>query len=96
MAEKSLFEAIRALVVSGRYVVGQHAVERLDERAILEWQVVDGIEKGTLMDEHPEAVPRPLVEVRQTLPDGTDVKAIWSLISPANLAKLVTVHFFDE
>lgn len=30
--------------MNGRYVVGEHATERLDERDILEWQVIDGIE----------------------------------------------------
>jgi hypothetical protein len=31
-----LFETIRSLVAGGRYVVGQHAAERLDERGVLE------------------------------------------------------------
>jgi hypothetical protein len=54
-----LFNTIRALVAEGRYVVGQHAAERLDERGALEWQVVDGIENGALMAEWPNANPNP-------------------------------------
>lgn len=91
-----LFEKIRALVTSGQYVVGQHAAERLDERGVLEWQVVDSIADGSLIVERPSAIPNPAVEVRQSLADGTDVKAVWSHIASADVAKLVTVHFFDE
>jgi hypothetical protein len=90
-----LFENIRSLIAEGRYVVGEHAAERLDERGILEWQVVDGMDDGDLLLERPNASPNPAVEVEVTLADGTQVKAIWSLLASADLAKLVTVHFFD-
>jgi hypothetical protein len=91
-----LFEKIRSLVAAGRYVVGQHAAERLDERGVLEWQVVDGVDDGTLIVERPNAQPNPAVEIRQTLVDGSEVKAVWSHLIAADTAKLVTVHFFDE
>jgi hypothetical protein len=91
-----LFETIRDLVNSGRYLVGEHATVRLDERGILEWQVVDGIERGELIVEHPEALPNPAVEIRQMLADGTEIKAVWSHMISLDVAKLVTVHFFDE
>jgi hypothetical protein len=91
-----LFETIRTLVISGKYVVSQHAAERLDERGMLEWQVVDGITRGSLMAEHPNAEPSPVVEVRQVLADGTEVKAVWAYLVAANVAKLVTVYFLDR
>jgi hypothetical protein len=72
-----LFDIVRRLVLSGRYLVGLHAVERLDERGILEWQVVDGIENGKLLVERPEALPNPTVEIQQLLPDGTSIWAVW-------------------
>jgi hypothetical protein len=37
-----LFATIRQLVAEEKYVVGQHAAERLEERSIMEWQVVAG------------------------------------------------------
>jgi len=37
-----LFDTIRQLVAEEKYVVGQHASERLEERSIMEWQVVAG------------------------------------------------------
>ena len=91
-----LYDTIRALVADGRYVVGQHAAERLDERGVLEWQVVDGIDDGSLIVERPDTSPNPAVEVRQSLADGSEIKAVWSHIVSADVAKLVTVHFFDE
>jgi len=92
----TLFETIRELVAANRYVVGEHASERLEERGILEWQVVDAIESGRLLLERSGDVPNPAVEVAEVLADGTEVKAVWSYVELANVAKLVTVHFFDE
>lgn len=90
-----LFEAIQRLVASEKYVVGKHAVERLEERRILEWQVVAGVEKSRLIVERPDAKPNPTVEVSESLPDGTEFKAVWSYLPQSGVAKLVTVHFFD-
>jgi hypothetical protein len=91
-----LFETIRRLVSEERYLVGEHASERLEERGILEWQAVEGLDDGVLMVERPDAVPNPAIEVRETLPDGTEFKAVWSLLRRSGVAKLVTVHFFDQ
>ncbi len=90
-----MFEAIQRLVSDGKYVVGQHAVERLEERGVLEWQVVACLDEGNLIEERPDAEPNPTIEVSERLPDGTDFKAIWSYLSQSGVAKLVTVHFFD-
>jgi len=90
-----LFEQIRALVGDERYLVGLHASERLEERDILEWQAVAGLKNGPLLQEKPEAMPNPAVDVLEELPDGTEFKAVWSFLRQSNVAKLVTVHFFD-
>jgi len=90
-----LFETIRQLVAAEKYVVGQHAVERLEERGILEWQVVAGVGDGRLIVERLDADTNPTVEVRETLPDATEFKAVWSYLPQSGVAKLVTVHFFD-
>ncbi|MEW6359140.1 MAG: DUF4258 domain-containing protein [Planctomycetota bacterium] len=91
-----LFERIRKLVAEGKYVVGEHAVERLEERGILEWQAVVGLENGELMLDRPAEKPNPAIEVREMLPDGTEFNAVWSYLPRSGVAKLVTVHFFDE
>jgi len=91
-----LFVTIKRLVASERYVVSQHAAERLEERGVLEWQVVEGISHGALLAEFPDARPNPLIEVEQLLADGAKIKAMWSHIVFADIAKLVTVHFFDR
>lgn len=91
-----LFDTIRTLVNTEKYVIGQHASERLDERGIMEWQAVEGLETGQLIVERPATTPNPTVEVRQQLPDGTEFKAVWSHLRQSNVAKLVTVHFFDR
>ena len=90
-----LFETIRQLVAEGNYVVGQHASERLEERGLLEWQAVAGMDDAELIAEDLLATPNPKVEVSALLPDGTEFKAVWSLLRTSGVAKLVTVHFFD-
>jgi hypothetical protein len=62
---------LRQLVAEEKYVVGEHASERLDERGLVEWQVVAGLEHGALIAERLDATPNPAVEVREALPDGT-------------------------
>jgi hypothetical protein len=91
-----LFDAIRLAVAEEKYLIGQHASERLEERGIMEWQAVAGLEEGQLIVERLDANPNPVVEVRESLPDGTEFKAVWSQLGESGVAKLVTVHFFDE
>jgi hypothetical protein len=91
-----LFDTIRGLVADENYVVGEHAAERLEERGIMEWQAVAGLDDGDLIAEQPDATPNPTVEVRESLPDGVEFKAVWSYLSQSGVAKLVTVHFFDR
>jgi hypothetical protein len=91
-----LFDTIRRLVAEEKYVIGQHASERLEDRGIMEWQVVTGLQTGELIAERPGSTPNPSVEVRQSLPDGTEFKAVWSYLRLSTVAKLVTVHFFDR
>ena len=91
-----LHKRICSLVEEGRYVIGLHASERLEERGIMEWQAVVGLDEGKLLVERPRAKPNPVIEVREVLPDGTEFKAVWSHLKQTGVAKLVTVHFFDE
>jgi hypothetical protein len=46
--------------------------------------------------ERRDAKPNPVIEVSELLPDGTPIKAVWAYLSNMNVAKLVTVHFFDR
>ncbi len=92
-----LLETIRRAIVEDRYLVGVHAAERLEERGIImEWQVVAGIGLAQLLAEKPNARPNPTIELEQELADGSAVKVVWSWLRQSNVAKLVTVHFFDE
>jgi hypothetical protein len=91
-----LFQIIQDLIAKGQYIIGQHASERMEERGIMEWQVVDGFRDCVLLLERPQDKPFPSIEVEESLPDGTEVKAVWSHLSNSDVAKLVTVHYFDE
>lgn len=91
-----LEKSIRQCVKDDRYLIGEHAAERLDERGIIEWQVVSGVEDGVLLAERPNTAPNPSIELLQCLADGTNFKAVWSHLAIIDIAKLVTVHFFDR
>jgi hypothetical protein len=41
-------------------------------------------------------LPNPVVEIRQQLIDGTEIKAVWSHLISVDVAKRATVHFFDK
>ncbi len=75
-----LFDTIRKLVAEEKYVIGKHASERLEERGILEWQAVAGMGDCKLIVERLDATPNPAIEVRMSLPDGTEFKAVWSYL----------------
>ena len=89
-----LFELVREMVADNKYVIGQHAVERLED-AVMEWQIVAGFADASLIAERPDAVPNPAVELLELLPDGTEIKAVSSRLRQSGVVKLVTVHFFD-
>ena len=91
-----LFTTIRTLIADNCYVIGQHAAEQLEERGIMEWQAIAGVEDGQLIQERRRARPNPVVEIREVLPDSREFKAVWSYMRENNVAKLVTVHFFDQ
>lgn len=91
-----LYDQIARLVAEGRYVIGEHAWERLLERSIMEWQIIAGMSEARLMSQRPLARPHPIVEVRVPLPDGAECKAVWSLLRREGVAKLVTAHLLDE
>ncbi len=76
-------------------MVSEHAAERLEERGVLEWQIIDGIRHANPLRERPRDRPNPSVEAELTLADGTAVKVVWSHVVIIDIAKLVTVHFFE-
>jgi hypothetical protein len=91
-----LFITIRDLVANNQYIIGMHAMERLEARDIMEWHAVVGLADAVLLIERPNAEPNPVIEVSETLPDGTEFKAVWSYLRQSRVAKLVTIHFFER
>ncbi|MCI0334016.1 MAG: DUF4258 domain-containing protein, partial [Planctomycetes bacterium] len=86
---------IVAAVRADRFVVSWHADERCEERGATAWQLVAGIEHAELVRERPRSKPNPSVVLRQQLPDGSEVEAIWAWMTESKRALLVTVYFRD-
>ena len=91
-----LVDRVRAAVAAERYVFSDHADNALRDRGIVHWHIVSGVADARLLSQRPQTRPNPTVELEQTLPDGTSVKAVWAYLAALDLAKLVTVHFFDR
>ena len=88
-----LFDNIRQAVREDRFVLSNHADDRLRERKIELWQIVSEIDNAILLNERPKDLPNPSVEIQQTLPDGTEIKVVWAWIAHVCGAKLITIHF---
>lgn len=65
-----LFGTIRQLVAEEKYVVGEHAAERLEERGIMEWQAVAALADGELLAEKPGPNPTPPSRCARASPTG--------------------------
>lgn len=88
----NIWEALAA----GSFVFSDHADNMLAERGIPHWQIIQGMEQAEELGEYPQARPNPKAEFEILLPDGTPAKAVWSWLAISGVAKLVTVHFFDQ
>lgn len=86
-------ESIRRSLANERYLVTNHADERLRERGIMLWQVVAGTRDSAVCREFPDASPFPKAEFELRLADGTRAKAVWSWSRASGSVRLVTVHF---
>jgi hypothetical protein len=86
----ALSDRIRRAVRDERYVFGSHADERLRDRKIKGWQIIEGLDAARVLRERPNDHPNPAVEFEQALPDGTMIQTAWSWIATARTAKLVT------
>ncbi len=91
----ALANSIVSLVQGGHFLIGAHAVKRLEQRGILEWQVVAAMDHPTFLTDRPDGVPHPVAEFKLLLPDGIEIKAVWALLPISQQAKLVTVHFLE-
>jgi hypothetical protein len=91
-----LFDQIREAVEKERYIVSNHADDRLRERSIELWQVIGGLDNALQRFERPNDTPNPSIELIQFLADGTPIKVVWSWVDFNSVAILVTVHFIDR
>jgi hypothetical protein len=89
----TLLEKIREAVRDERYRVSLYAQERLEERELELWQIIAGLENGVVVASDSRGRPNPTVIVRQQLPDGTEVDAVWAWLRTAKEALLVTTYF---
>ena len=93
--KSTLFALIRQAVLQDRFIVSIHAQRRLRERRIMLWQITGSLDDAEVLNERPGDERGPVVETQQALPDGTNVKVVWSYKATESSAALVTVHYFD-
>ncbi|MEM6561451.1 MAG: DUF4258 domain-containing protein [Planctomycetota bacterium] len=91
-----LAQLLLAHLRNDRVDVSLHADNRLEERGVELWQVVEGSIDGRLLAERPAAKPNPVIEVSVVLSSGESCKVVWALPRDRSIAKLVTAHFHDK
>lgn len=84
---------IARAVKQDRWSLSTHASERLDERNIEWWQIIDGFDGGVTVSIETDALPNPKILRRQSLADGEQVIVVWAFENPYRVAKIVTVYF---
>ena len=88
-----LLQTIRDAVEWDAIVTSNHADDRLRERRVELWQILNGIDDAQPISSRPNDLPNPSVLVRQTLADGTPVTVVWAWVESARLAMLVPEYF---
>ena len=88
----TLAQLIKKLIAADQYLIGQHAAERLQERDILEWQVIAGMAAARTVGER-RLPPHATAEFEVMLPDGSLVLAVWAHLIASKRVKLVIVYF---
>ncbi len=91
-----LHRRIRAAIRRDKVVFSVHADNRLQQRRIVRWQVVEGFEAGELLQAYISNKPNPKILLRQTLADGSQAVAVWAFVESIACAKLVTVYFEEN
>lgn len=87
-----LAEQILGAIEAGNFLVSLHADQRCEERGVTAWQLVAEIDEAALVRERPASQPNPSIILRQILPDGSEVEAIWGWLAQSRHAKLITVY----
>ena len=88
-----LFERIRRAVREERIVFTVHADNRLHERNVERWHLIESFETGHVIQSHRSARPDPKLVVEQMIPSGETVIAVWGYVKSIRKAKLITVYF---
>ena len=88
-----LYKLIHQAVESERIVFTVHADNRLLERRICRWQLIEGLAEGEVIQSHSSSKGNPKLVVRQTLPSGEDVVTVWGFLKSTRQARLITVYF---
>jgi hypothetical protein len=91
-----LLDNILKAIETERFIVSNHADDRLRERLVELWQITSSADDAKLIAERPNDIPNPSVVLDQTLPDGTTVRVVWSYVDSGGVAVVVTVHFLDR
>jgi hypothetical protein len=88
-----LYERIRRAVREERVVFTVHADERLWERKVERWHLLESFESGAIIQAHRGRRTEAKVLVQQVLPSGEEVIAVWTYVRSIECAKLITVYF---
>lgn len=84
---------IRQLVQDGRYLIKTHARKRIAERGIRESEVIEGILRGNIVEETPDAKPFPKCLIVHFIRNNEPLYV--SCATDDQMVYIITVHWYD-
>ena len=88
----TLDEKIRCAIGDDRVAFTVHADNRIAQRGMVRWHLVESFDHGIVLQSFPQSRPHPTIKVRQVLVDGTSVVVVWAYVRSLRLASVVTVY----
>lgn len=86
---KKLHEAVR----QNKYIIKQHAKQRMGERQVTDTEMLDVIFNGDMIEETSDAFPFPKCLLMKLVRGGEPLYA--SVAFDGELAYIITVHWYD-
>jgi hypothetical protein len=95
MTDHVNLDQLRAAVREGRYTITQHARQRKAQRKITWKEVLEVIQHGKVIEEHPKEKPLPKVLLMRKVRQDEPLYVSIAYDEARHWAHIITVHWMD-
>lgn len=75
----AMFKKLCELAQKGEAIMSGHAFDKARRRGIIGSDIIDGVDKGILVEDYPDYFAGPAVLVLQSGSNGLPLHAVWGL-----------------